>query len=99
MTAQLIKTSTSNAFSSSLSGAIAANDASITLTSVTGLQYPGILCIDRQDSAGVNTPAFREYILFTGISGTTLTGCTRGLANSNAQAHGSGALIEENFST
>src|ERR1035437_2634941 len=98
MTVQLWKTSTSNAFSTSLNGSISAADTSIILTTVTGLSAPGVLFIDRQNSSQVNTPTFREYISFTGISVNTLTGCSRGLAGSAAQAHTSGAIVEENFS-
>ncbi len=98
MSVNLWKASTINAFSTTLNGSIAAGDTSITLTSVTGLQAPGILCIDRVDTNNTNTPTSREYISFTGISTNTLTGVTRGVAGSTAQAHSSGAIVEENFS-
>ncbi|MCK9371234.1 hypothetical protein M0R04_15080 [Candidatus Dojkabacteria bacterium] len=98
MTAKLWETSTVNAFSSTLNGSITAGDSSIILTSVTGLVAPGVLTIDRQNTAGDNTPTIREYISFTGISVNTLTGCSRGVAGSTAQEHSSGAIVEENFS-
>jgi hypothetical protein len=98
MSAQLWETSTSNAFSTSLNGSISSADTSITLTTVTGLQAPGVLVIDRQDGSGNDTPTKREFITFTGISSDTLTGCSRGVAGSSAQAHASGALIEETMS-
>lgn len=94
----LYKVGTSNAFATTLSGAVATGDTSITLTTATGLQSPGVICIDRLDSSGNSTPALREYISFDGISTSTLTGCVRGLGGSAAQAHASGAIIEENFS-
>lgn len=98
MAAKLWKTSTSNAFSSTLSGSVNQGDNTITLTSVTGLQSPGVLCIDRVDSNGNATPSNREYISFTGISTNTLTGVTRGIGGSSDQGHTSGAIVEENFS-
>lgn len=97
-TARLLKTSTTNAFSTTLNGSINDSDSTITLTTTTGLQAPGVICIDRQNSSGANTPNVREYISFTGISVNNLTGCTRGLGGSNAQSHLSGALVEELFS-
>jgi len=52
------------------------------------------LVIDRQDSAGADTPSAREYISFTGVSGSTVTTVTRGFAGSTAQSHPDGALVE-----
>lgn len=98
MSARLVKSSTSNAFQTTLNGSIVAGDTSITLTTVSGLQAPGVLVIDRVDGNSNNTPTVREYISFTGISTNTLTGVTRGLAGSTAQAHNSGAIVEEVFS-
>lgn len=98
MAAKLWEAATSNAFSTTLNGSINSGDASITLTSASGLVAPGIICIDRIDANQVSTPANREYISFTGISTNTLTGCSRGLAGSSAQSHLSGAVVEENFS-
>lgn len=95
MSANLWKAGTSNAFSTTLNGSITSGDASITLTSVTGLQYPGIIVVDRVDSNNVATPTAREYISFTGITSQTLTGCSRGLGGSTAQSHSSGAVVEE----
>src|SRR3990167_9614443 len=86
---------TINAFSTTLNGSI--NDAvqTITLNSVTGLQNKnGVLVIDRQNSAGEDTPSAREYISFTGVSGSTVTTVTRGFAGSTAQSHPDGALVE-----
>lgn len=86
---------TINAFSTTLNGAISDSATTLTLNSVTGLQNArGVLVIDRQNSAGDNTPSAREYISFTGVSGSTITGVTRGIAGSTAQSHADGALIE-----
>ena len=68
------------------------------MTAVTGLQAPGVLVIDRVDGNGTATNTLREYISFTGISTNTLTGVSRGLGGSAAQAHLSGAVVEENMS-
>jgi len=55
---------------------------------------PGILVIDRVDANGNETPTKTEYISFTGVSGSTVTGLTRGLANSTDQDHSAGAIVE-----
>jgi hypothetical protein len=55
---------------------------------------PGILVIDRVDSNGVATPALTEYISFTGVSGSTVTGLVRGLAGTSDIAHSIGAIVE-----
>ena len=89
---------TVNAFSTTLNGAISNSATTITLNSVTGLQNKrGVLVIDRQNSAGENTPSAREYISFTGVSGQTVTGVTRGFAGSTQQSHSDGALVEAIF--
>jgi len=98
MTEKLWKAATTNAFSTTLDGSITLSDQTITLTSVVGLEAPGILVIDRQDGNELNTPGLREYISFEGISGNDLTDVTRGVGNSTAQSHSSGALVEEALS-
>lgn len=99
MTAKLWEVGTSNCFSTTLNGTITSDSATIALTSVSGLQYPGLIVVDRQDSNNVDTPTVREFISYTGISGSSLTGCTRGLGGSTAQAHNSGAKVEEVLTT
>src|SRR3990167_196968 len=93
----LFKAPTSNFFSTTLNGAI--NDAvqTITLTTTTGLQAPGYIVVNRQDSSGTDTPSSREVISFTGISGSDLTGCTRAADGSTARSHSNGAIVESNF--
>lgn len=98
MGANIWKTGTVNAFSTSLNGGITDTDTTIALTSVTGLQYPGVLVIDRIDANNISTPTIREYVSFTGIAGSSITGCTRSLGGSLAQAHSSGAKVEETWS-
>lgn len=55
---------------------------------------PGVCVIDRVDSSGNKTPSVREYVSFTGVSTTQLTGLTRGLAGSTNQVHNVGAIVE-----
>lgn len=98
MTARLLETSTTNAFSTTLNGSVTSPDTTITLTTVTGLVAPGVLVIDRVDGNGNATPVLREYVSFTGISGSQITGVTRGVAGSTQQSHSSGAVVEETFS-
>lgn len=95
MSAKIWQAASSNGFSTTLDGTISDTDNSITLTTTTGLEAPGVLVIDRQNSDQVDTPDNREYITFTGISLNTLTGCSRGIAGSSAQSHSSGAIVEE----
>ena len=92
--ATLEKAPTSNFWSTSLNGAINDSATTITLNSTVGLQAPGRLVINRQDSTGKNTPSAREVISFTGISGSDLTGVTRGADNSTARSHADGSLVE-----
>lgn len=70
--------------------------ASMTLNNVTGVQNaPGVVVINRIDSNGAEKSAsLREYISFTGTSGNTLTGLTRGLGSSTDQDHAVGSVVE-----
>lgn len=54
----------------------------------------GILIIDRIDSSGTETPTKLEIISFTGVTGSTVTGLTRGLAGTTDQDHAVGAVVE-----
>lgn len=54
----------------------------------------GLLVVDRIDVNGNLTPLKTEYIAFTGVSGSTVTGLTRGLAGTSAQGHSIGAIVE-----
>jgi len=98
MSANIWKVGTANAFNTTLNGGVSDTDSTIALASVTGLQYPGVLVIDRVDANNVSTPVTREYISFTGISGSSITGVSRGLGGSTDQAHNSSAKVEETFS-
>jgi len=99
MAAGIWKTGSVNATTTTLNGSITDTDATIALTSATGLQYPGVIVVDRVDANDAETPLVREYISYTGISGNSLTGCDRsGLGGSTAQDHSSGAKVEEVWS-
>src|SRR3990167_3882523 len=84
----------SNYFSTTLNGGISDAAETITVNSVTNLQAPGYLVINREDGSGLATPNAREVIYFTGISGSDLTGVTRAADNSTARSHSDGALVE-----
>lgn len=70
--------------------------ASVTLNNTNKIQNkPGVFVIDRIDSNGALKDASdREYIIYTGVSGSTLTGLTRGTGGSTDQDHSVGAVIE-----
>ena len=94
MSAKFWESSSTNAAQTTLNGTINDSVQTVTLTSVTGLVAPGVIVLDRQDGSGNDTASKREYISFTGISGSDLTGVSRGVAGSTAQSHSSGALVE-----
>jgi hypothetical protein len=90
-----------NAVQKTLAGTLTqAETGTITLDSSVALELQasstmkGILVIDRLDVNGVLTPTKTEYISFTGVSGSTVTGLTRGLAGTSAQGHSIGAIVE-----
>lgn len=62
-------------------GGISSSDTSVTLASVTGLPQSGFIFVDS------------ECIKYTGISGSTLTGLTRGTFGTSAAAHADGATV------
>lgn len=94
--ALLYQVPTQNSLQLTLDAQLSAGGGTLTLNqSVAGIvQAPGICWIDRIDSSGNKTPTKREYISFTGVSGTQLTGLTRGLAGSTDQVHAVGAIVE-----
>lgn len=72
-------------------GIDASQTTGIVLTSVSGLNTSGgYLCLDW--AAALDT-SVAEYISYTGISGNTLTGVTRGAEGSSGKAHSNGATI------
>lgn len=70
--------------------------AAMTLNNTTGVQNkPGVVVIDRINTAGaLKLTSVREWVAFTGTSGSTLTGLTRGIGGSTDQDHSTGAVVE-----
>lgn len=77
-----------------LNGSIDSSTTTITLNSTANLQAPGYIVIDRVDANGTSTPNAREVVSYTGISGSDLTGCTRGADGSTQGAHSDLAVVE-----
>lgn len=88
---------TTNFWSTTLNGTIDSSASTITLTTTSGLQSPGVVIINREDGLNNATPNAREVIAYTGISGNDLTGCVRGYDNSTARSHTTGSLVESVF--
>ena len=86
-----------NAVQKTLSSQLLAGvTASAALSDVTGVpNLPGIMVIDRVDANSIATPSKREYIAYTGTSGSTVTGLTRNIDNGGTdQDHAVGAIVE-----
>jgi len=95
--AKLFYPPTENALQKSLDGDLSSGvTASLTLNNTTNIQNkPGVVVIDRIDSNGeLKDAADREFVTFTGTSGSTLTGLTRGVGGSTDQDHSTGAIVE-----
>lgn len=70
---------------------------SLTLNNTTNINNkPGVCVIDRIDSSGsLKSASDREFVAYTGVSGSTLTGLTRNIDNSSSdQDHATGAIVE-----
>jgi hypothetical protein len=70
--------------------------AAVTLNNVVGIQNKaGVFVVDRVDANGTTTASKREYIIFTGVSGSTLTTLTRNADSGGTdQDHAVGAIVE-----
>jgi hypothetical protein len=70
--------------------------AAATLNNVVGIpNAPGVMVVDRVDSSGTSTASLREYIAYTGTSGSTVTGLTRNADSGGTdQDHAVGAVVE-----
>jgi hypothetical protein len=68
----------------------------VTLNNVDGIQNkPGVIVIDRVDTNGVETTSKREYISYTGTSGSTLVTLVRNVDTGGTdQDHAIGAIVE-----
>lgn len=71
-----------NGLQTTLAASCTSGDTTLTLTSTTGFPTTGLVTID-------NT----EVVSYTGISGATLTGCTRGADGTTAAAHPIGVTV------
>jgi hypothetical protein len=69
-------------------------DSSVVLELQATSSMKGLLVIDRVDVNGALTPTKTEYIAYTGVSGSTVTGLTRAVAGTTAQGHAIGAIVE-----
>ena len=89
------KNAIQKALSSQLLSSAGASDP-ISFDDVDGIpNLPGVLVINRVDSAGVATPAKREYIEYSGTSGNTVLITTRNVDGGNsALTHAVGSLVE-----
>lgn len=85
-----------NALQKTLSAQLLAGGTIVNLSDTDGVaNKPGIIVIDRVDANNVLTANKREYISYTGISGSTLTGLTRNVDNGGSdQNHEVGAVVE-----
>ena len=72
---------TNSIASTTLNGAIDADDTTITLTSTVGLATSGFIKVDN------------ETIVYSNISGNQLLNCSRGQANTTAASHLTGASV------
>lgn len=93
---------TRNALQTTLAGSLSAGETGSFTTADDFSSYlsgasatrPFWVVVDRVDANGTATPSTREYIKVTGISGTTLSGLTRGQGGSTGQSHNAGAVVE-----
>ena len=88
---------TTNGLQKSLGAQLDAAAVTVTLNNVTGIQNKaGVFVVDRIDTSGNEKAAsVREYISFAAVSGSTLTGLTRGMGGGGAdQDHAVGAVVE-----
>lgn len=69
-------------------------DSSVVLELQASSTMKGLLVIDRVDVNGTLTPTKTEYIAYTGVTGSTVTGLTRAVAGTTAQGHAIGAIVE-----
>jgi hypothetical protein len=98
----IFSTPIQNAVQKQLDATLAASATSVVLNADvsalftgTDATHPCVCVVDRVDANGNLTPTKREYIKFTGVSTTTLTGCTRNADSSGSdQEHSVGAIVE-----
>jgi hypothetical protein len=69
-------------------------DSSVVLELQATATMKGLLVVDRVDVNGTLTPTKTEFISYTGVTGSTVTGLTRAVAGTTAQGHSIGAVVE-----
>jgi hypothetical protein len=69
-------------------------DSSVVLELQATATMKGLLVVDRVDVNGTLTPTKTEFISYTGVTGSTVTGLTRAVAGTTAQGHAIGAIVE-----
>lgn len=97
--AKLLAAPTKNAVQKTLAAQLlstATTGDPITFDDVDGIpNLPGVLVINRVNSSGTATPSSREYIEYSGTSGTTVLITTRNVDGSNAAlTHAVGSIVE-----
>ena len=97
--AKLLASTTKNAIQKELSAQLLSSAGvgdPISFDDVDGVpNLPGVLVINRVDSSGTATPSKREYIEYSGTSGTTVLITTRNVDGSNAAlTHAVGSIVE-----
>lgn len=95
----LYRSTTKNAIQKTLAAQLlstATTGDPISFSDVDGVpNSPGVVCLDRIDSNGTETASKREYISYSGTSGTTLLIATRNVDGSGTvQTHAAGAVAE-----
>lgn len=97
--AALLAAPTKNAVQKTLGAELlssATTGGSITLSDTDGIpNLPGVLVVDRVDSNGTSTPSKREYIEYSGTSGSNVVITTRNVdGGGTTQTHAVGAVVE-----
>lgn len=94
MPARLVRSSTTENLSSSLSSSITAAATTVTIADATNFLVSSYAVIDRVDGTGARrATSLWEYVYISAISGNDLT-ITRAQGGSTGQTHSSGAIIE-----
>lgn len=97
--AKLLAAPTKNAVQKTLAAQLLSSAGAsdpITFADVDGIpNLPGVLVINRVNSSGTATPSSREYIEYSGTSGSTVLITTRNVDGSNAAlTHAVGSIVE-----
>lgn len=91
--ATLPKAPTTDFSSTTLNGSIDDSTTTVTVNNGAAIQTPTYIVVDREDANGTETPNSREVMYVSSKSSNDLT-VTRGVNNSTARSHNSGAVVE-----